>query len=126
MHYPVNLKSGQTLVAMLIFMIVAMSLTSVAVSMAVVNSKKSSAMELGAMAYDAAQNGAENAIIRLLRNPTYTGETLNTNGATVVITVVGSPTSTITSTGTVGSFSRTIEVVVNHATTLSVVSWKEK
>ena len=70
-----NYKSGQALVTLLVFMIIAVTITSSAVMIIILNSKGSYRFQDGLVAYQIAESGAENAILRLLRNPDYTGET---------------------------------------------------
>ena len=122
-----QLQKGQALVTLLVFTIVAITITSAAVVIILTNSIGTSKLEQGTNAYYSAESGAENALLRLLRDPNYTGETLPVDDATVLISVsnVGS-TYTVTSDATLGNFLRSIEVtatVVNNI--LTVDSWKE-
>ena len=111
-------ESGQALVILLFYMIVAITLTTAAVAVVVSNSLTVTRSEQGAHALEYADAGAENAIIRLLRSTNYTGETIAIGD--------GSVTKTITSVGRTGTFARTIEVVADTTGgVLSVVSWQE-
>lgn len=121
-----NFQRGQALVTLLIFMVVAIIVTSAAVVVIFVNSLSSSKLVVGELAYYAAESGAENAILRLLRNPNYTGETLQIDQGSATITITGTDPKTITSVGNFGNFSRTIEIVVGYTNNiLTVSSWKE-
>src|ERR1700722_5696827 len=71
-----NLERGQALITLLFFAIVGITVTSAAVVMILVNSLSGTKQQQGDIAYDIAQSGAENGLIRLLRDPSYTGETL--------------------------------------------------
>ena len=125
MDLHVNLdKSGQTLVTLLVFMVIAIAITSSAVVLTISNSLQASKVEQGMMALQIAESGAENALLRLLRNPSYTGETLTVGTGTAVLTVTGTPVKII-SEGINGRFRRKIEIGVNTSTTLTVTSWKE-
>lgn len=118
-------KKGQTLIMLLVFMIVAITVTSAATILILLNSSGAQKYEGGTVTYMVAESGMENAILRLLRNPFYTGETLPVNGGTAVISVTGSNPYTITSIGSKDGFSRTIQVVVNYNGNMTITSWKE-
>ncbi|MBI4226099.1 hypothetical protein HY612_03210 [Candidatus Roizmanbacteria bacterium] len=118
-------KKGQTLLMLLVFMIIAITVTSAATTLILVNSSNTQKMEGGTVAYHLAESGVENALLRLLRNPNYTGETLNINEGTATITVTGSNPYTITSIGRNGNFSRTLQVVVNYNGNMTISSWRE-
>lgn len=117
---------GQTMVTLLFFVVIALTITSAAVAMVITNSQSTTKFEQGLLAYYVAEGGVENALLRLLRNPNYTGETLSVGEGTAVITVAGTDPKTITSLGTVRNFSRKIQLVAEYTNNiLSVTSWKE-
>jgi hypothetical protein len=121
------MKPGQTLVILLAFMVIAMTVTIASVALTVSGSQSSTRQEVGADVYAVAESGAENGLIRLLRDPAYSGEILTVGSATatIVVTTVGN-TSTITSTGRMGNFVRVVQVTTittNGVTTVS--SWQE-
>ena len=121
-----NFKKGQTLVMLLVLMTAGVIITSAAVVMIIINSQSSSKFALGESAYAIAESGAENAILRLVRNPNYAGETLTVGSGTATITVSGSSTKTIVSEGVRGNFRRKVQIVgtyVNNIFTPS--SWTE-
>lgn len=119
-------EKGQTLVLLLIYVIVAMIITSTAVAIAVVNSRGTDKVYQGITAYDVAESGVETAMLKLLRDPNYSGETLTVNGGTATITISGTTIKTITSRGTLGNFTRTVQVTADASNnTLTVTSWKE-
>jgi len=118
--------SGQTLVLLLIYVVVAMIITTAAVAISVVNSRATDKVYQGTTAYDVAESGAETAMLKLLRNPNYLGETLTVNGGSATITITGGALKTVTSKGTLGNFTRTIQAVVDTSDNiLVIVSWKE-
>lgn len=118
-------KKGQTLLMLLVFMIIGLTVTSASAVLLFLNSSSSQKIEGGTIAYTIAESGMENAILRLLRNPNYTGETLSLDGGSAIITVTGSNPYTITSKGTKNNFSRTIQVEVDYNGSMTINSWKE-
>lgn len=117
---------GQTLVTVLIFVIVAITLTTGAIALTITNSQTASSFDRGNQAYYVAESGAENGVISVLRNPSYTGETLSMGSDSSVISVSGTNPYTITSVGRSGGFVRKIQVTVSYTDgVLTVLSWKE-
>lgn len=126
MHSRHAQQGGQALVMLLAFMAVALTLTMAAVTVTVINTQANSEYELGQDALSLAESGIDNAILRLLRDSAYTGETLNIGTGTVTITVSGSPNKTITSRATSGGFVRNVQAVVNQSgNVVSLTSWAE-
>lgn len=120
-------ESGQTLVMLLFFMVIAITITSAAVVMVITNSLSATKLQQGQIVYAVAESGAENALMRLLRNPSYTGETLPVGSGNAVVTVTNSgSTYTILSQGTVGNFLKKIQVTAAYTNNiLTVNSWGE-
>ena len=119
-------KTGQALVTLLVFIATATIITAAATTVTLINSQTTGKFAQGESALVIAQTGADNAILRILRDPngTYTGEDLTVGGGTAKITVSGSSVKTITSVGQDGNFIRKIQVVgtfVNNTFTIS--SW---
>ncbi|HZZ98695.1 MAG TPA: hypothetical protein VFG51_02055 [Candidatus Saccharimonadia bacterium] len=118
-------ESGQALVILLIFIAVTVIVITVAVVLIIVTSSGASSYEQSNMAYNIAETGAENAILRLLRDPTYTGETLTVDTGTATITVTGSGTQTVTSVGRYNTYLRKIQVVLLSDDVETIQSWTE-
>lgn len=118
-------KKGQTLLMLLVFMIIAITVTSAATTLIMLSSAGMQKIESGTVAFQIAESGIENGLLRLLRNPNYTGETLNLNGGTATITVTGSNPYTVTSVGEKGNFQRTIQVVLDYNGVMTINSWRE-
>lgn len=122
---------GQALITLLFFTVIGVTVTSAAVVMILVNSLSGTKQQQGEIAYEVAQSGAENGVLRLLRDPTYTGETLTVgSGGSATITATGNGTVNnpyiIVSKGTNGIFLRQVEVQATYLNnTLSVTSRKE-
>lgn len=125
--HPWRSQAGQALVTLLVFTIVAITITSAAVVIILTNSIGTSKLEQGTNTYYSAESGAENALLRLLRDPNYAGETLAVDNASVVISVANiGNTYTITSDATLGNFLRSVEVSATFVNNiLTIDSWKE-
>lgn len=113
---------------MLVLIIMLLStLTTAAVALAISTTRDTTILTLGERALTVAESGAENAILRLLRDPSYTGESdLPIGPGTATIGVTGVSPKIITSTGTVGTLVRRVQVVVTTSGgQLTVSSWQE-
>ena len=117
---------GQALISLLFFIVIITTITTAAVVIILTGSNAATKFEQGTRAYYVAESGVENALLRLLRDPSFTGETLTIDDGTVETTVTGSGPYVVTAKGTVGNFIRTIRVnaaYTNNA--LQVSGWKE-
>jgi len=120
------MKKGQALITLLIFTAMAVTVTTAAVTVTIINSQATTKFSQGEEAMHVAEAGVENGILRLLRNRSYSGETLTVGGGSATITVSGLGTVTITSVGSSGDFKRTIQVVGTLANNIySITSWNE-
>lgn len=118
--------SGQALVTLLFFTVIAIIVTSAAVTVMVLNLQGASSLEQGTDAYALAESGAENVLIRLLRDPAYTGETMYLADGQVTATVSGSAVKIATVSAVSGTSQRKIEVrAVYNNYIYTVQSWKE-
>lgn len=119
-------SSGQTIIALLIFILLAVTFTFTATLVIVANLQTDSAYQNGEIALQDAQAGVENALVRLERDNTYTGETMTLTRGTVTITVSGTSPKTIVS---VSSYSNLVRTVTATATVssgvVSLTSWSE-
>lgn len=116
-------QKGQSLIVLLFFVTISTAIITAIVFMVFNSVVSSSNVETGTLSYYAAEAGAENALLRLLRDTTYTGETMAVGDATVVIQVSG---GVITSTATYLGSVRKIEVqTVYNNNVLTISSWKE-
>ncbi|MBI2028159.1 MAG: hypothetical protein HYT07_00985 [Candidatus Levybacteria bacterium] len=119
-------EGGQALTTLLIFVIIAVTITSGAIVVLIANTTSTSKIQEGLAAYYAAESGVENALLRLLRDPNYTGETLSIDTSTAEITVTGSNPKTVVSVGQNGNFKRTVQVQMNYNSGYyTFSSWKE-
>lgn len=119
-------QSGQALVPLLIFVVIAMMIISFTVSLVVVNSQNAQVYLGGEQVLSIAESGVENAMMRLLRNASYTGETLPVGSGQAVVTVSGIQPYVITSVGSLNQQTRTIVVQATRSAGLfEVISWQE-
>lgn len=122
----INRERGQTLVLLLIYVIIALTIASAAITMSLVSSGSTDKVYQGVTAYDVAESGAETAMLKLLRDPSYTGETLTVDGGTATITISGTTVKTVTSIGTLGNFTKTISATADISNNiLTVTSWRQ-
>ncbi len=121
------MKSGQVLVMLLVFMAMAITVTTAAVGLSISNSWSNNRLQTSHEALVIAESGAEDALLRLLRNPALS-ETydLSDGDAQATITVSGTSPVTITSVGTVGNFQRTVVVTGNFVGVIfNISSWTQ-
>ncbi|MFA5025495.1 MAG: hypothetical protein WC503_03250 [Candidatus Shapirobacteria bacterium] len=120
-------KSGQALTSLLIIMFV--GLIIITTSSALINTSLSSTALL-LEANDAlvvAESGAEDALLKILRNPSYVGGTLPFDIGLATISVSSTNPYTFVSKGTVGQHQRSIQVIINNNNgIMTVSSWKEQ
>lgn len=122
-----HFEQGQALVMLISFVAIAVVVISSALINMFINMTAATRTQTGDVAYSIAESGVENALIRLLRDTSYVGETLTVGSGSAVVTVSGTNPKTVTSTGTYGSFKRKIQVIASDsAGILSVTSWKEQ
>lgn len=119
-------NSGQTVVALLIFMMLAITLTLAATIVVIVNTQSDTSYQQGEQALGNAQTGVENALLRLERDSTYTGETMSLPSGTATITISGTSPITIVSVGHDGRLARTVTVTATTSSgVITLTSWSE-
>lgn len=125
--YLLSPKSGNISIMLVMIIILLSVLTTAAVALAISTTRDTTTFTMGEKVHSIAESGAENAILRLLRDPSYTGETnLPIGAGNATITVTGTSPYTILSIGTIGSITRNIEVKATiTAGKLTVISWQE-
>ena len=117
-------QEGQTLVTLLVFSVMAISVAAASVAIMINTSRATHITESQVRVMGAAESGVENAIIRLIRNPSYAGETLTLDDNTITITVSGTDTKTIQATANNGLFQHTIQATASYVDNrLTVTSW---
>jgi hypothetical protein len=120
-------QQGTVMIALMIFMVIGITITAAAVGLAIDATVTSSAQISGESTLAIAESGAENAILRILRDPTYTGETFTVGSGTAVVTVTGSSwPKIIRSEGQLGTYSRAVQVTVDRISgELNILTWEE-
>ncbi len=125
-------EKGQTLVALLFFIMIGMIVTIAATMILLTNSQAAQKLSQGEIVRQMAETGAENALLQLLRNEDYLGETLTSIGGIigddVEVSVSTDPATgqkAIFSTATSGNFMRRVEVTYTVGDVLTPLSWKE-
>ena len=113
-------NKGQALITLLFFSVIAINVTAAAVIILMVNTLSGSKLQQGSVAYAVAQAGIENAKLRLLRDPDYTGETdLSVGDGLVDITVSKNGSEyTILSVGEIANFKRQIQMTALYSENL--------
>jgi type II secretory pathway component PulK len=122
-------QTGQALVTLLFVVVIGITIITAAVIIIFQNIKSSSITEQGVYAYYVAESGIEEGILRLLRNPLYTGTAVGqpfvVGQGSAVISVDGG--GIITSQGTYNDAVRKIQVkTLYNNGMLTITSWKEE
>lgn len=120
-------QRGQALITLLFFVAIATIVTSAAVVILYDNALSTARVAEGTQGYYLAESGIENALLRIIRDPNYTGETMNLPEGDIEISVINNTGNyTISSISTVGDSIREVEVQAEYADAiLTVTSWKE-
>lgn len=115
------------MITMLYIMVIGILVTTGATYAVIANTQGSTIFETGALARQAAESGIENALLRYIRNPSYSGETMTlSTGQSVTTTIIIDSGVTVTSSGNVGGTIRQIEATIQYNDgILEVLSWKE-
>ncbi len=119
-------QQGNALITLIIFVAVGITVTTSAVVVSIINTQGLSKMAQSEVSLMSAEGGAENAILRLLRNPEYTGESLNIGLGTDTINVTGTTDKVIVSEGNYNSFTRKVRVNGTFVSNqLNITDWLE-
>lgn len=119
-------QTGSLMISLMIFVVISLTIVSAAVLLVVDNTVTSTNRQVGSNTLGVAESGIENALLRLLRDPSYTGEVLYLDTGQATISVTGSNPLTITSIGAVGDFERTVQVTATRINgVLTVTEWQE-
>jgi Tfp pilus assembly major pilin PilA len=119
-------QKGQTLVVLLVLVMVAIAIAGAATIIIATNSLSATTVFQGIATRQMAEAGAEKALLQLLRNPTYQGETFSLDTGSVTSTVSGTTTLTIDSTAINGVYVKAVELKATYSNNvLTPVSWKD-
>lgn len=117
---------GQVLTSLLIIMFVGMTVTTAAVALIDTNLTSTVSLQNSNEALALAESGIEDSLIKLLRNPSFIGETLTVGDGTATITVTPGSPIIMTAQGSVASHLHTIQVTVSFINgVMKVTSWNE-
>lgn len=121
-------QKGQALISLLFFVVMATAIISAATAIIITNLLSTTITAQSQMAYYYAESGVEDALLRILRNPTYTATTpyqaLLPGEGSAMITVVGGK---ITSVGISSQTARKIVVQTLYTNgKLTISSWEEQ
>ncbi len=123
------LKPGQALVGLIVFISIAMIIISAMITIIGSNSILTSITQQSLLVKQAAENGIENALLNLLRNPSYTGENINAaiNGYDTQVEVTGDDfNKTITSTASSLNYQWKIKAkVVYNNNVMNITFWQD-
>jgi len=122
-----NHQSGSILTALIVFVAIGLLITTSATVLLADQMLLGERDARSASLLYTAESGAENAILRLLRDPSYTGETLLTpDGQAVEITVQTGPPIVITSRAETAGLSRAVQIeLTRQSGVLEVLSWQQ-
>jgi hypothetical protein len=105
---------------------VTIAITTAAAFIVTTNSLSSTTVSQGLATKQMAETGAEKALLQLLRNPNYKGETFSLDTGTVTASVSGTTTLTISSTAVNGNYVKRVEVKATYSNNvLTPISWKD-
>lgn len=127
LNYKMLSVPGQALITLLFYVMIILIITTGAVMLIATNALSTTKLQEGILAYSVAEAGAENAVLRVLRDPTYTGEAnlLVGDGEADISVTTGNPV-VIVSEGTIGKFKRKIQVNLTKASGYyTITSWRE-
>lgn len=119
-------SAGMALVTVIIFAAVATIVITLGITLMVVQTSSSSRVASAQETLIIAESAMENALIRLLRNPNYAGETLTFPNGTATITVTGTTSKTVTVTAEVLRSKRVLVVHLTESNGVTTIdSWNE-
>ncbi len=122
-------KSGEVAIVLVLIIMILITLTTAMVAVGISTIRDTTTFTLSEEALAVSESGAENAILRLLRDPAYTGETaLPIGEGSATITVTGdSGTKTIISEGVSHHLVRKIQVQLTVLPNgeITITGWRE-
>jgi hypothetical protein len=130
MNFLLKNQSGQALISLLFISLIGFTVIFASVILVFNNSLSASITEQGTYAYYIAESGAEEGILRYLRDPLYTGtqagQPLQVGIGGSAVIQVSSASGLIISTGTFNTTVKKIQVqTVYNNGVLTISSWKE-
>ncbi len=118
-----NKSKGHALITLLFFVAISTIVTTAAVIVLFNNLLNVTRFSESTQSYYIAESGIENALMQILRNPNYAGETLDLPEGEVVVSVTNNAgIYTINSTSTVGDSIRTVEAQATYTDEILTVT----
>lgn len=109
------MNKGQSLISLIFISIIGITIAMGATMLVLINSQSTLELQQGTIAFETAQSGAENALLKLLRDPDYSGETITVDGGTSDILVSNSSGTYIaTASGKIGNYIRKVQVKAHY------------
>jgi Flp pilus assembly pilin Flp len=127
-HWIKNEQGAAAIMVTIIMLVVATLIVSTTALIGLDDLEIGYSAQVGEDALLSAESCLEEAYVRLTRNSSYTGGSLNVGDATCTITVTGTPcgTCTITAEATQAEFTRTLEATVSASGTFDITNVEEK
>lgn len=120
-------QKGSSLVLLLVFVMVAIAITTSATFIIAANSLSVTSVSEGLITKQMAESGIEKALLNFVRDPSYTGETFTIDTGTVIVAISGTTTLTIDAVATNGNYTKRVEVIAAYSNNIvTLISWKEK
>lgn len=118
---------GQILTSVIVFMAFGLSVIALSAVLTIINIQNTAKTTQSVQALNYAEAGAEEAVLRLLRDPNYPGGTLTIDAVSVSINLTGDAVNkTIVSIASYNGFTKKIQATVSLANNrLTLVSWKQ-
>lgn len=117
---------GNILVVVLVLMVVGMTIVTMSFALLITTTQSLGGVMESDRMRGAVEGGVENAILNILRNPSYAGGTLVVDGLTVTTTVTSGTQTTILATATNGTYRQRYRVVLERVSgVLTIVSWQQ-
>jgi len=120
--------SGQILTSVLVFMAFGLSVIALSATLTIINMQNTAKYSQSEQASNYAEAGAEEATLRLIRDPSYIGGNLSiATDATISVQIaVNGDSRAITSTATYNGFTKKVLAQVSLANgKVTLVSWKQ-
>lgn len=119
-------QSGQALITLLFFTLIATIYITAAIVIMIVNSEAATRTEQGISTSRLAEGALEDTFLRLIRDPNYSGGSFNLEDGNATVNITGTNPRNITVSVQDGSYFRRYQAEVQfNQTEMTILSWKE-